>query len=153
MRRILTLDPGVTTGYVIASLQGRRLKLEVGEAQWSLSEIHEAMREICIYRGSHIVYETFEYRNASRKGLNLTPVKIIGVIELFKDWYEPMTGFWPQTAAQGKGFYSDDKLKSLGVYVKGKKHGRDATRHLLHWLNFGAGSQFVNIEEAIMEVV
>ena len=150
----MTLDPGVTTGYVIAKLNGRKLYLDIGEARWTLAEVFEQIRGIVVIRNSHVVYETFEYRNASRAGLNLTPVKIIGIVEMFKEWYEsPTCGFYPQTAAQGKGFYSDEKLKELGVYVKGKKHGRDATRHLLQWLNFGSGAQYVDIDTVVMEVV
>ncbi len=152
MPTVLSLDPGVTTGYVIANLQGRRISIEVGQAEWTLMQVFERLREVCINRGSHIVYETFEYRNASRRGLNLTPVKIIGVIELMQEWF-PSRGFYPQTAAQGKGFYSDDKLKELGVYVKGKPHGRDATRHLLHWLNFGYGSLLFKLEGATIKLV
>jgi len=153
MISVLSLDPGKTTGYCFAKIEGRKMTLEVGEAEWSLIEVFERVREVCIVRGSHIVYETFEYRNAARAGLNLTPVKVIGVIELFQGWYEPMIGFWPQSAASGKSFYSDEKLKSLGVYKVGKKHGRDATRHMLQWMNFGAGSQFVNIDDVTMELV
>jgi hypothetical protein len=152
MHTILSLDPGVTTGYCLAKLNGRKLSIDVGQADWTLAQMFQRVREVAITRNSHIIYETFEYRNAARMGLNLTPVKMIGVIEVFKEWYEPLCGFWPQSAAQGKGFYSDEKLKELGVYVKGKKHGRDATRHLLQWLTFGAGSQYVNIDEAVMEL-
>ena len=48
-----------------------------------------------------------------------------------------------QSASTGKAYYSNDKLKQHGVYVKGTAHARDATRHLLHYITFGEGNQWM----------
>jgi len=102
---------------------------------------------------THVIYEDFSYRNRARTGLDLTPVKLIGIIELFRERFEPLTLFTKQSAAAGKGFFTDDKLKDLGVYVTGMQHARDATRHLLQWANFGAGSAFMNMEKVVVKLV
>jgi len=47
-----------------------------------------------------------------------------------------------QKAAVGKSYWSDAKLKESKLYNESFHHGRDAARHLLHWLTFGYGYQF-----------
>jgi len=144
--KALALDPGKTTGYAVAHLNDGMLDIEVGEEEFSLTGLYEFVAAFIDVRDdgrpTHIIYEDFSYRNASRGGLDLTPVKMIGVIEMYKEQYEPFVQFHLQSAATGKAFWSDPKLKEKGIHAKGRKHGRDATRHLMQWLAFGAGSQY-----------
>ena len=90
----------------------------------------------------HLIYEDFQYRNHARMNLDLTPAKLIGVIELFLERCVNVTEY-RQTPAMGKSFYTDEKLKQLNAYAVGRQHGRDATRHLLQWANFGPGGQWI----------
>lgn len=152
MIRVLSLDPGATTGYALAASNGQRIRISVDEKQFTLDEMYHLLERHRQHADAHVIYEDFAYRNVSRMGLDLTPVKMIGIIELFKERYEPFVTFTKQTAAQGKYFYSDTTLRELGVYKKGKKHGRDATRHLLYWINFGAGGEFIKADEVTMEL-
>lgn len=138
----LALDPGVTTGYCIGLLDGNKMWVAPHEKKFTLAELYDYLRWFEPY-DIYVVYEDFQYRNVSRAGLDLTPVKMIGIIEFFAEkgdhseqWY------YKQTPAQGKGFFSDARLKEMGLYKVGSAHGRDATRHLLQWFVFGAGSQF-----------
>lgn len=149
IRLLLALDPGVTTGWCKGYLQGKRLKLEVGQTKFKLHQIYDALH---ILDPDDLIYEDFEYRNYSRSGLDLTPVKVIGVIELHLEYYTH-TGIkgYRQKAATGKSYYNDDKLKQYGVYLKAVQHGRDATRHLMHHLTFGAGSQYGDIDSLTIE--
>jgi hypothetical protein len=151
---VLAIDPGKTTGLCTAHLYGGKLRLEVRQEELSLSSLHDLVsRTIDSYTPLSIIYEDFSYRNASRMGLDLTPVKLIGVIELFREWHEPFVEFYKQSAATGKAFYTDEKLKGLGIYQKGRPHGRDATRHLMQWANFGAGAQYIDLESIRLELV
>ena len=155
MHRIFAIDPGVTTGYCFASFgENGRLVLTPGENRFSLDAFYIMLESICKVQDDnvHIIYEDFQYRNYARMGLDLTPVKVIGIIELMQERYEPFVTFTKQSAATGKAFYSDDRLKTLGIYPKGVKHGRDAMRHLLQWLNFGGGGQYINVNEVQMEL-
>lgn len=152
---MLSLDPGKTTGYCIA-VYDDKLRICVGQEELSLGAV-SALLEKLASAGQmidlHVIYEDFEYRNQARTGLDLTPVKIIGVIEMYKEFHEPFISFYKQSAATGKAFYSDDRLKQLGVYKIGKPHGRDATRHLLQWANFGAGGRYIDLETVQLELV
>lgn len=141
----LALDPGGTTGWCLARWlpENNRIVLSCGQNQWSLYDLYTAMMAVSADDSPFtIIYESFEYRNKARAGLNLIPVKLIGVIELLG---QLDCGFrmYSQNAAQGKGFYSDDKLKKMELYQVGDQHGRDATRHMLHFFTFGAGVQWI----------
>jgi hypothetical protein len=152
--RILSLDPGKRTGWCHGWVgSDGMLMLEPGEDDVSLGGMYDMLSR-AVEQGAHIIYEDFAYRNYARTGLDLTPVKIIGVIELYREWHEPFVTFTKQSAATGKAFYNDDRLKKLGVYwPHGKGHARDATRHLLQWANFGAGGQYLNVNEIQMVLV
>lgn len=142
----LALDPGGTTGYCYARrLHSGTLSLEVGESQLSKLGMYQMVRDFC--RGDmnrHVIYESFQYRNVARMGLDLTPVELIGVIELINEERFGNAVFYHQMASQAKAHFTDDMLKEKGVYKRGKKHGRDATRHMLYWLTFGPGAQFAS---------
>jgi len=160
--RVLALDPGVTTGWCLATVWenpdslNQWVSLRFGESKWSLIELKEVLDEYLWIAPLAddcpriVLYEDFEYRNNPRPGLNLTPVKMIGVIELTQQM-NPTRGEWfKQNAASGKAHFTDQKLKDMGIYVKGKQHGRDAMRHAMQFLTFGAGSQYVDTYAATL---
>lgn len=148
-RTIVSLDPGGTTGICIGELSVDQLELHVSQQQFTMHGMYDFLEKkvgncenLC-----HVIYETFQYRKLSRGGLDLTPVKLIGVIELVRDRFEPLVTFTEQSPATGKAFYSDDRLKQMGLYKPGTPHGRDAERHLMQWITFGYGSQYVDIDK------
>jgi len=145
---VLAIDPGKTTGYAIAVCDDV-LKLLVQEDRLSLAEMDQLLIDLIqdSQPNLHVIYEDFEYRNYARSGLDLTPVKLIGVIELVRERYEPFVHFYKQSAATGKAFWSDEKLKQVGAYKVGKKHGRDATRHFLQWAKFGPGAEHIDLDK------
>lgn len=155
MLTAVAIDPGVTTGFCTGTLLDRNLDLVIDQEKLTCHEMYERLNALMsLDAGSmHIIYEDFSYRNVARTGLNLMPVKLIGIIELFQERYEPLVTFTKQSAAQGKAYYSDEKLKRLGVYVPGKEHGRDALRHLLQWYTFGPGSQYGNVDQTRLKVI
>jgi hypothetical protein len=141
----LTLDPGKTTGYCISALDEDVAYVAYDQAEWNVSDLDTMLYTLW---PQHIICESFEFRNRARAGLDLTPVRLIGIVELFAEKdkeRENRVKF--QTAAQGKGYFTDSKIKSLGLYKPGFQHGRDALRHFLHWLHFGPGFQFLAKEQ------
>ena len=133
MIKFVALDPGITTGYSLAILDGFVLYVSCDQDKFTHRNLWDFLSEI---DPSHVVCESFEYRNTlHRDNLELYSLEMIGVVRLF---CAPDM----QNAAKGKGFYSDEKLRKMGVYVPGRPHGRDAMRHLLHWFTFGPGYKF-----------
>jgi hypothetical protein len=143
---IIALDPGVTTGvcYGLKHDSEEKLYIAPWEEKYSLYDLYELLYYFVKNSTGHanIIYEDFQYRNYARMGLDLTPVKMIGVIELVIEMYEPSILASKQSPSTGKSFYKDEELKRIGCYKVGMQHGRDATRHLLQWANFGAGGQY-----------
>jgi len=139
--RALALDPGGTSGYAICDIDSRA-KISIGWEQAKLSEI-ELTELLDIVHADRIICEDFEYRNKARAGLDLTPPRLIGVVKLFAQ--TTATPLVLQKAVVGKGHYSDLRLKSFGLYERGRPHGRDALRHLMHWLTFKEGNAYVDL--------
>jgi hypothetical protein len=147
--RILALDPGGTTGYAIAEIPLPGLvELAYSQRKMDESELWDFLDAV---QPNHIVCEDFEYRNKPPTGLDLTPIKLIGVVNLFATNRNVRPELYMQKAAVGKGHFTDLRLKTLNVYQKGVPHGRDAARHLLHWFTFGPG--FKLVKEPKLELV
>ncbi len=139
--RVLSLDPGVTTGWCRADLEDSFVSLLPGQGELSHRQIYSLL---ATYEPHYVVCEDFEYRPGQAKDyIVLTSLEYIGVVKLYAEpsstrmWIQPKLSM--QKAAEGKGYYSNDKLKELGVYKRGLPHGMDALRHMLHWFTFKAG--------------
>lgn len=149
MLKVLSIDPGETTGYALAAKDQGKLYLAYDQEKWNHSEFWDFLRKTGNFGTMHTVCEDFEFRQGKQKtGLSLYSVELIGILRLFcnnEQWYP----LWMQKAAQGKAYFTDDKLKKIGVYQKGVEHGRDAARHLLHWFEFGQGYQFYEPKPAL----
>jgi hypothetical protein len=138
--RILALDPGITTGYVTASVpEMQPILLICGEDKMTHRELWLLLENVS---PDIIVCESFEYRSRARDNVELFSREMIGVVNLY-DQSNRGVKLVMQSAAKGKSYFGDDKkLKELGVYKVGKPHGRDAMRHFLQWLMFGQGFQY-----------
>jgi hypothetical protein len=151
---VIALDPGVTTGYAIGVIENQSLKFTCEQEKLSMAAMFDFLGRAIELGGQdlHIVYEKFTFRQGARTGLDFTPAKLIGIIELYRDWHEPIVRFYAQSASEGMGFFTDEKLKHMGAWAVGKEHGRAATKHMLQWLNFGAGAQFIDLRTAYVEM-
>lgn len=133
--RLVTFDPGITTGIVQGTVTPGNLDFRAGQAEFSVKDLFYFLRD---YNPEVVIYETFEYRNRARKGLELFPVQLIGVINLWGQIH-PYKKLYPQTPGTGFDRYSNAELKRLGYYQPGKPHAMDALRHTLHWWEHGPG--------------
>lgn len=117
----MALDPGKTTGVAIVSSE-----------DWSQVEVKEVIGLDVLYQLLNrvnpdcIIFERFDQRY---KASTFDGVEAIAVIKLWG--IQNKVTPYSQNAHQGKSFWTDDKLKEVGLHTKGKQHGRDATRHLL----------------------
>ena len=133
--RVISLDPGVTTGYCIADLEDNFVSLDPCQDELDHRGIYDALLES---RPDYIVCEDFEYRpGQARDYVVLVSLEYIGIVRLFAAVAEAKLSM--QKASEGKGYFTNDKLKELGVYKRGVPHGMDALRHMMHWFTFKAG--------------
>lgn len=139
MSLTIALDPGKISGFAIGirDLQG----LHVCYYQHGFD--HAGLwAEIDRFQPDNLICESFEFRHGRQLGVDLIPCELIGVVKLYAQ--DQKCNLYMQTAAQGKGYFGDEKLKDLEIYQKGIPHGRDACRHLLQWFYFGAGFQYID---------
>lgn len=85
----------------------------------------------------HIVVEKFEFRldERERTKIDYTAAQVIGAIRFWAMDLDHIK-LVRRGATIGKGFWTDDKIKTLALWVPGNKHAMDATRHLLSYRLF-----------------
>lgn len=129
--KICAIDPGETTGLVVFDsdtstiIHAQAIKLNHLDLYDGL--INEAP--------DLIVYERFSLYSHKAESLihnEFYTVQLIGVIQLYCQLFNIIPVI--QTAAQAKSIWSDDKLKQYPQYWTNSRHSRDATRHVLHYL-------------------
>jgi hypothetical protein len=137
--RVLAIDPGKTTGYAFGLIDDETKEMEIDA--WQRADIHlEFYNNLWRADPHHIVCESFEFRQGKqRTGLELYSKELIGVLNLFHQREALPPRLWFQTAAKGKGYFDNSRLRELGIYITGQEHTRDAIRHLMQWITFEAG--------------
>jgi len=97
--------------------------------------------ELMVGAGDMIVLESFEFRkDKEREYIDYSTGEYVGVCKLCaaKNDYALVV----QNAATAKGFWTDNKLKRVGLYsVCDTRHTRDAMRHWLKHHTFLLGNK------------
>ena len=123
--QIISIDPGVTTGYCIAN----HTIHEVGTCT-TLKEVYELLTRTA---PSTIIVEKYSRAQVLTKETTQT-VKVIGTIELFVEQHLHVELVW-QTPYQRRAFIKDAKtlITQFNYTTKAKPHIIDA---VAHWLAF-----------------
>jgi len=81
-----------------------------------------------------LVIEDFVLREQTKSRNLLAPVRLTAAIaqEVFTD--QKLIGISIQSPSDAKSAVTDERLKALGLYVRGQQHARDALRHLALFL-------------------
>lgn len=146
----VALDPGITTGYATGIIDDETSVMSVltGEDKWTHIDLWDFLMNA---KPLFIISERFEFRHGfsakykgGQHGLEMFSRELIGVCYLYSQMY-PQCEVKLQPAMKGTGgnYFSDDRLRTLGLFKSGKGHANDAARHLLYWARFKSGSQFV----------
>jgi hypothetical protein len=130
----VALDPGVTTGGVYVKDRHWTLHpFELGPEQH-----HGALLELLtLWKPLYIICESFE--NRGNVAAHLVSAEYVGVTKAYASRFQ--TKLVLQSAAVGKGFWDNNRLRQAGAYVRGKRHANDAIRHYLHWQTFSKGNR------------
>lgn len=124
MAKILALDPGLTIGMCILNDNDDYESRQFIPMEYP--HPHEALFDaILAIDPKVIVYERFDFR-AAKSGVVLTGVEFIGVIELYAQ--QKCLEITKISPSDGKAFWTDNKLRMLGIYSRGMPHANDAVR-------------------------
>ena len=129
MKRVLAVDPGLTTGYAIWHY-GNRIEGELPAAKF----LQSAASLIENKKVDAVACERFIISSQTGK-LSQAPWSLeqIGVLRFLCE--RSNIDFTLQNAADAKRFASDERLKSMSwEKPPGAGHARDAQRHLLLYL-------------------
>lgn len=142
---ILALDPGVTTGYILASEP--LTYIECGEVV-NFNDLLPVLN-----KADKVIIESFTlypWKAQQQAFSNMPSAEIIGRI---KEWCS-INGVEVVEQQPSKRIVATDKLlKATGVwqFTQGKKHARDAARHLLaYYLNNGDETVLRSLWQAII---
>jgi hypothetical protein len=145
--KVLAIDPGVTTGFAQMMYVGGYIGLDYRQRKLSPKQFGEfVLRMKSLYH----VCESFQYRQGQFQKDVLFPVELIGVLKYLVGEGNPNQQLWMQPpSVQGKksAFYSDEKIKAMGLWMPGREHGRSALKHLLHWFKFSYGSELIKPDD------
>lgn len=130
MERILSLDPGGTTGVAYTEVTDDSVKVlwhkQIAGGLSGFLDFHwDQLEDIWI---DTIVCEDFDLREGVY-GADLSPVYIIGALEALY----PVTEIIYQKPSQ-KPLCDNDRLKKMGLYEAGRPHAMDAVRHCIIYL-------------------
>jgi hypothetical protein len=127
--RIVSLDPGTTTGVAIYDLHDH---LFWKRKQLGPEQHHESLYILLNENLPHVVVcENFTYQ--MRQKVILDSVEYIGVAKL---WARQNAATYFGSPVANKKFWDDKKIRKLGLWESNAGHAMDATRHLLHYVTF-----------------
>jgi hypothetical protein len=138
--KVISLDPGVTTGYAIGLIEDGKMEVLGGQERWNHVGLYRFLKD---NSPQVVISERFEFRKKAREGLELYSRELIGVTNLYAQIFmEPPHELVMQMPSVIGGFFSDAQLKKDGLWKEGRGHNMDALRHLLHWFTFASGFQY-----------
>jgi len=130
---LLALDPGETTGWAFFK-DGEFVEAGQFTGNRNFEELKSK------FNPDVVVFEEFRLFpwKAKQLSFNTLPAaqKIGIILYIFKDCF-----LFKQSPSQVKFFFDDERLKSLDLWPKGVKHGRDAIRHGAYYLVFNKGKE------------
>jgi hypothetical protein len=136
-QRLLSMDPGETTGWCLF-VEGNLEKC--GQLDTKDNYQKTVIEFFRLHQPTHVVcedYKVYEHKLKQHAWASLHTPQLIGAIKMLAVQYDiPMH---LHMAGVAKGFCTDPKLKMWGVYQPGVKHARDAIRHACYYLLFNKG--------------
>lgn len=136
--RIIALDPGGTTGLAGIGFGGKPFAIELG-----LDDHHyELLERLTYWDADIVIYETYHHMSVIQRDSVVIPAEYIGVVKLYQQAAISTLGRVnriPKVVPQdrsAKVFWSNEKLRAIGLYFKGQPHANDAMRHLLYYISF-----------------
>lgn len=162
---VLALDTGGTTGYCCVIPHKPPIQGELGPKEHHV-ELWDLMLEYVLaaddhHTALHIVCEAFQFRHddRDRSKIDYMAAHYEGVVELFHAMNQTRYAatnlslvLVKQSASQVKGqgkkgpsktFWGDDsKVKQVDLWVPGKPHAVDATRHYLYYVSFALDNDY-----------
>lgn len=150
--KIMAVDPGGDTG--VAIYHPRTGIWTTYEMAFEPIVLYEFFLEELVDFEVTVICERFDYRPVGKYDfggsraipkVDLTPREVIGILKLACAyvgneivWQAPgdVNGDDGKKSGDQTVFWTDDKVKKLGLYKPGHVHEMDAVKHILHYRTF-----------------
>jgi hypothetical protein len=130
-QRILGLDPGDSTGWCFFYDGLMKHTGEVPGVHEEMDRLMERLKpDLVVFE----LYRIYSWKVKQHANSDVPTLQLIGQIKLLCD--QKGIPWVSQSAAQGKGFVTDDKLKRWSWYFDGAGHAMDSIRHVCQWILF-----------------
>ena len=144
---LIALDPGETTGVTVVHVPFSQDSIDIRHQcqikSWPLERfIGDFNTMLALYKPEFVVFESYHvyaWRLNEHTFSEVPTIQIIGSLQTLCHLQKIPYG--EQTAQTGKAFWTDERLKTFGVFKTGEKHARDSLRHALQYLVFGLKGQ------------
>lgn len=138
----VALDPGETTGAassVVGQDHFNLTQLRTPTVEEGIDVLEEYLRPFFSWPTLITIedYRVYSWKADDHKWAGLHTPQLIGALRYLVHRHPYLT-LHLRLAQQAKGFATDANLEKWGVYEKGMKHARDAERHLITSMFFGA---------------
>lgn len=139
--RVLSIDPGGTTGYVDVALTDSIVVLRPSQDKDTCGQLYTKLKS---WQPEFILCENFSCRAVNNPSMTMISAHLIGVMKLYGEQHnvpymltEPMFG-------EGGHFTGMKALKRYGVYAGGAQyhHAMSAMRIFMQWFTFGYGYKY-----------
>lgn len=153
MDNILAVDPGGDTGLAMFSYPDKIWKTTVLPYE-PLVLYGFFISWLTAYKGNAtVIGERFDYRPVGKYNfggskaipkVDLTPREVIGILKLACAQYDVEIVWQSPGDVNGKDdavFWTDAKVKHLGLYKPGHVHEMDAVKHILYYRAFKLSEQ------------
>lgn len=141
--QVVTIDPGDTTGYVVANIEDTLLRLYPSQAKHSPKQFYDFLVGL---NPQQVLCENFRCRNTGpgNLGLSMTSAHLIGVTMLYCEELDIPLRLQEPSYGEGGHFRGINTLKRHGVYIGGANyhHAMEAMRGFMQWYWFGPGFKY-----------
>ena len=139
--RLVCVDPGETTGVsvfehtksstsLVYADQLKTWPIEFGVAAFA-NVLSQYAPNFLVYESYHI----YDWKLQQHSFADVPTLQLIGALRTL--CIQRNVPYDSQSAQIGKGFATDDKLKTWGLHIPGQVHSRDSIRHGCQYLLFG----------------
>jgi hypothetical protein len=134
--RLLTVDPGGTTGWALwlDGLPNTCGQIDTAESDAALEKLLDQKQPDLVICEAYVLYP---WKADSQAWSDFQTPRLIGSLQtMCRHRQIPLI----MQGADKKTFATDIKLKGWGFYQKSHRHANDAIRHGIYYLLFGVGT-------------
>lgn len=147
--RVVSIDPGVTSGLVTALITDTKLTLWLAQDKYTPATLYRKLKGD---KPELVIVEEFELRPNKKEGIIFYSAYLIGAAMMYCEDHAIELRLQKPAYGEGGHFRGDGNLRKAGVYIPGAAHHHDmsAMRHFMQWFTYGPGYQYNKSPQVVL---